>query len=175
MIMQRQFQQSKVFDFLEEPQIQFIDRVLAPSFLPQRAVPQSNCAEDRRDPTGAFPGVVDVPIVVQRQVLGLTVQKTVDFPQLQCSDKVVDVPVVQVVEWASSSWTRLLTCPILCTSCSSCSSSTVMDVPVITQRRVLVSRTVEVPQIQFTARVVDIPVVQERRVHSFKQCRVWRR
>ena len=38
-IMQRQFQQSKLFEFLEEPQIQFIDRVLDLPVVPRRSVP----------------------------------------------------------------------------------------------------------------------------------------
>ena len=37
------------------------------------------------------------PVVVQRQVLGLTERKTVEVPQLHCSDKVDDVFVVQIV------------------------------------------------------------------------------
>ena len=68
------------------------------------------------------------------------VLKTVEVPQLQFLDKVVDVFFVQFIGG--------------------------VDVPVIMLRRV-VSSTVEVPQIHFTARVVDIPVVQQRRVHSF--------
>ena len=45
--------------------------------------------------------------------------------------------------------------------------SAVVNVPVIIQRQVRVSSTMEVPQIQFTGRVVDIPVVQQRLVRSF--------
>ena len=37
------------------------------------------------------------PLLYNDRCLGLTEQKTVDSPQLQCSDKVNDVPVVQVV------------------------------------------------------------------------------
>ena len=39
--------------------------------------------------------VVDIPVVVQRQIpiVVWTVQKTTDIPQLQCIDKVIDVPV----------------------------------------------------------------------------------
>ena len=37
------------------------------------------------------------PVVVRRQVFGLTEQKTVEVLQSQCSDKVDDVPVVQFV------------------------------------------------------------------------------
>ena len=64
--------------------------------------------------------VVDTPVVVQ----------------------LVDVPVVQVVAWVSSSWTRFLTCPLLCTS------------------RFVVRKTVEVPQLQYLDRVVDVFFVQ---------------
>merc|ERR1712209_380195 len=40
-------------------------------------------------------GVVDIPVVQQRQVPTVqTVQKTVEVPQLQFIDKVVDIPVV---------------------------------------------------------------------------------
>ena len=67
----------------------------------------------------------------------LSVQKTAKVPQLQRSFKVADVPVVQVV----------MVPQVL---------SAVVNVPVIIQRQVRVSSTVEVPQIQFTARVVDI-------------------
>ena len=52
-------------------------------------------------------------------------------------NKVVDVPVVQVVIW-----TRSLTCPLCATT--------------------EVSVTVKVPQIQFIAESVDLPVVQQR-------------
>ena len=52
----------------------------------------ANCAEDRCDRTGAVLGPVGIPVVVQRQVLRFTEQKTVEVPQLQCSDRVVDVP-----------------------------------------------------------------------------------
>ena len=49
-------------------------------------------AEDNRDPTGAVPNKVDeIPVVAQRQILMVqTVQKTMEIPQLQCVDKVVD-------------------------------------------------------------------------------------
>ena len=57
--------------------------------------------ENRRDSTGAVLGEGVLPVGVQRIE---TVQKTVEVPQLQLS-------------WvSSSSWTRLLTCPLLCTS-----------------------------------------------------------
>ena len=43
--------------------------------------------------------VVDMPVVVQRQVLGVTsVQKTVEFPQLKCSD----------IRWSMSLFTQFI-------------------------------------------------------------------
>ena len=45
-----------------------------------------------------------------------------------------------------------------------------MDVAVITQRQVGVSRTVEVPQIQFISPFEDIPVAQQRRVRTVQLC-----
>ena len=44
--------------------------------------------------------VVDVPVVAQRQIpiVVQTIQKTTDIPQLQCIDKVIDVPVVSVAQ-----------------------------------------------------------------------------
>ena len=44
------------------------------------------------DSPGAVLGLVGTPVVVQRQGLGFTVQKTVDVSQVQYSDRVVDVP-----------------------------------------------------------------------------------
>ena len=69
-------------------------------------------------------------------------------PAVAALFKVADVPVVQVV----------MVPQVL---------SAVVNVPVIIQRQVRVSSTMEVPQIQFTGRVVDIPVVQQRLVRSF--------
>ena len=45
--------------------------------------------------------VVDLPVASNDWCFGLTEQKTVVVPQSQCSDKVIDVPVVQVVDWVS--------------------------------------------------------------------------
>ena len=66
-------------------------------------------------------------------------QKTAKVPQLQRSFEVADVPIVQVV----------MVPQVL---------SAVVNVLVFIQRQVSVSSTVEVPQIQFTGRVVDIAV-----------------
>ena len=61
--------------------------------------------------------------------------------------KVTDVPVVQVV----------MVPQVLCGCERPCDHTATS----------FVSSTVEVPQIQFTGRVVDIPVVQQRLVRSF--------
>ena len=79
--------------------------------------------------------VVDMPVVFNDRCPWFSVQKTAKVPQLQRSFKVADVPVVKVV----------MVPQVL---------SAVVNVPVIIQRQVRVSSTVEVPQIQFTARVV---------------------
>ena len=81
--------------------------------------------------------VVDMTVVYNDKCPWLSVQKTPKVPQLQRSFKVADVPVVQVVMVPQVLFV-------------------VVNVPVIMQRQVRVSSTVEVPQIQFTARVVDI-------------------
>ena len=106
--------------------------------------------------------VVDMPIVFNDECPYLSVQTTAKVPQLQRSFKVADVPVVQVV----------MVPQVL---------SAVVNVPVIIQRQVRVSSTVEVPQIQFTGRVVDIavqvPQVQVVILTRFPSswCRSWRR
>ena len=46
--------------------------------------------------------IIDMPVLMQRQVLARqTVQKTVELPQVQFLDRVVDVPVVTLVLLAS--------------------------------------------------------------------------
>ena len=72
-IMQPQFLQSFV-ENVEVPQTQFFDRVVVQLCKLRRS-----------------------PLLYNDRCLGLTEQKTVEVPQLQCSDKVYDVPVVQVV------------------------------------------------------------------------------
>ena len=94
---------------------------------------RKTCVSSRGPAVGQ---VDDIRCCTTTGAWGLTVQKTVEVLQLALIDKVVDVFFVQFIDS--------------------------VDVPVIMQRRV-VSSTVEVPQIQFTARVVDIPVVQQRR------------
>ena len=82
------------------------------------------------------------PLLCQRQGLGQTVEKTV-APQLHSSDKVVDVPcvpVVQILRCRCGGDSRLPQLQLLRVGVEqqvlglwlrSCSSSTVMDVPVI--------------------------------------------
>ena len=60
-----------------------------------------------------------MPVASNDWCLGLSKQKTVEAPQLQCSDKVNDVPVVQVVAWVSC-WRCLRLC----------SSPELVDIPV---------------------------------------------
>ena len=84
--------------------------------------------------------VVDLPVVVQ------VVQKTVEVPQLQFSDKVVTRCCERQVLGGAAGAVPL-----------------VMNIAVIMQRQVGVSRTVEVPQIQFIAPFEDTPIAQQRR------------
>ena len=75
------------------PQIQFIVRVLVTSVLPQRQVRTvPNCAGDRAAFTFAVLGALVAPVVVQRQVLGRGLLKTVEVPQLRFAVLVVDFP-----------------------------------------------------------------------------------
>ena len=67
--MQLKFQQS-IVEFFMVPQLQFIDRVVDILVAPQRPVHSANCAEVRRDSSGAVLGLVGTPVVVQRQVRG---------------------------------------------------------------------------------------------------------
>ena len=56
-IISDKFQQSIVYEDVEVPQIQFIDRVVDFSVVLQRRVRTVHlCAEDRRDPTAAAVG-----------------------------------------------------------------------------------------------------------------------
>ena len=56
-------------EYVEVPQLQFFDRVVG-FVASQRQVHSANCAEVRRDSSGAVLGLVGTPVVVQRQVLG---------------------------------------------------------------------------------------------------------
>ena len=90
--------QSIVYENVEVPQIQFIVTVLdIPVATQRRFTHSANCPEDRRVPTGAVLGQGGRrPLLYNDRCLGLTELKTVEVPQLQYSDKVVDVPVCAV-------------------------------------------------------------------------------
>ena len=117
-IFKDKFQQSKRFE-LKVPQTQFFLRVPDIPVPTQRQVPTVLTLTVQ---VQFLEGLT--PVVVQRQVFVVTVQKTVEVPQLQVIDvgvvqfldKVVEVPVAVHVRRSSSSWTWLLTCPLLCTS-----------------------------------------------------------
>ena len=80
--------------------------------------------------------VLEIPVVGQRQALNIqTEQKTIDVPQIQCLEPLVDVPVV-----------TQQTAEIL----------VVMLKQVPTLQRI--QKMVEVPQIQYIDKVVDAPV-----------------
>ena len=97
-ITQRQFQQSKLFDFLQEPQSQSIDRVLDLPVVPQRSVPTVRTVLKTDEiPQVLFLVLLTRPLLYNDWCQVVTELKTVEVPQLQCSGKVDDVPVVQVV------------------------------------------------------------------------------
>ena len=77
------------------PQTQFFDRVVVQLLHRDRYTVQT--VQKSVDRTGAVLGLLGHPLLYNDRCLGLTEQKTVEVPQLQCSDKVYDVPVVQVV------------------------------------------------------------------------------
>ena len=129
----------------------------------------ANCAHDRRYYSDAALGpVLDMPVLVQRQVRSSwcqgrghpcrdaeavshgAVQQTTEILQLQYIDKVFDdlvvqvqqVPRVQTVRRQSSSH-----------SCSSVQLDTVVHMPVVVQRQMLMVQTsenVKVPQLQYS-------------------------
>ena len=88
--------------------------------------------------------VLAMPIVVNDRYAGSDFQIPVEVPQKQYSDKVVDVPVVQVVVVPQVQF---------CVA---------VDVPVMVERCLVANS--EVPQIHFIAGVQDIPVVSQRQV-----------
>ena len=77
-------QQSIVHENVEVHQIEFINRVVGFSVVLQRRVPTVQTVKKTGEiPEVVFLDKVETPVVAQRQVLGVTVQKTVEFPQLQ--------------------------------------------------------------------------------------------
>ena len=113
--------------------------------------------------------VVDISVVAQRQFP--LVQLSIEILQLQYIDKVIDVSVVQVQQVRVQSVRRQSRthgqgcCMPVVWSMSWGSSSTVVDVPVIMQRRWFA--TVEVPQVQFIAGVGGHSSSQQRRARRF--------
>ena len=90
------FLQSKEFDRLV-PQIQFISRVWDIPVVEQRGVRTvPNCAEDRRFLGAVLGYVVNMPVGVPTTGYGLDSTEYCGVPQVQYSDKVVDVPAVAV-------------------------------------------------------------------------------
>ena len=84
-----EFQQSKSYEKLEVPQIQLIVGVQDSPVVSQRQVPTVLSLTLQVQ----FSEVVDLLVVLVRQVLGLWVQKTADSTQLQFI-AVDDIPVV---------------------------------------------------------------------------------
>ena len=94
-IMQPQFPQSFVKN-VEVPQTQFFDRVAVQLLHRDRYTVQT-VHKSVEIAQVQFLDLLGHPLLYNDRSLGLTEQKTVEVPQLQCSDKVYDVPVVQVV------------------------------------------------------------------------------
>ena len=148
--MQLKYQQS-FFEVLKVPQIQFIDNGWIFLVCCRDGTHSANCAGDRRDSSGAALALVlDMPVVVHRQVptvvkvvdisvvaqrpfpLVLTVQKTIVILQLQFTDKVFDVRVVQVQQFLRVQSVRRQS---RSHSCSSLQLDTVVHVPVVVRRQ----------------------------------------
>ena len=88
----------------------------------------------------AFEGVVDIPVVAQRESqTNQMVQKIIEIPQLQHSDDVVSVPVVSVVQ-----------APLV---------RAVMKT-VETARVQIVTKPTEIPQLPFAEKIVMIPEIR---------------
>ena len=81
------------------PQVQFLDKADDMLVDVQRQIPVAQTMQKTMEvpPSQCIDKVVDIPVVAQRHIspMVLTVQKTIEIPQLQV--KVVDVPVVLVV------------------------------------------------------------------------------
>ena len=117
--MQYKFQQFHEFHILV-PHLQFIDRVFDITVMSQRQVRTvPNCAEERRDSTAQFLGMVfHVPVVMQRLVP--RVLQTVLLP-CKCRSCSLSTAVHTLVG---------------ALRCRSCSLSTAVDVPVVAQRQI---------------------------------------
>ena len=100
---------------------------------------------------------INMPVVVQQQVpMVVTVQNSVETPQLQVLGKVVHMPVAQ----------KLVEMPLFQVL------DTVGDMAVVVQRQVptvqSVQKTVEISELQFIGKVVAILVVTQVAIAEFK-------
>ena len=91
---------------------------------------------ESRPPIFVTAPVLEIPVVGQRQALNIqTEQKTIDVPQIQCLEPLVDVPVV---------------------------TQQTAEIPVVMLKQAPtlqgIQKMVEVPQIQYIDKVVDAPV-----------------
>ena len=81
--------------------------VVSVSFHQQRVVEWIPVVQQRTDATGAVLNrIPDVPVLTQRRIPVQRVQKNIEFPHVQHSDKMVHVPDVQVHR--STLWKRRL-------------------------------------------------------------------
>ena len=72
-----------------------IDETVQKSIIQEKINPVTKHVEV---PLSQFTGkAMNIPVVAQRQISTETVQKTIEIPQLQCIDEVIDVPAVLVV------------------------------------------------------------------------------
>ena len=91
---------------------------------------------ESRPPIFVTAPVLEIPVVEQRQTLNIqTEQETIDVPQIQCLEPLVDVPVV---------------------------TQQTVEIPVVMLKQVptlqRIQKMVEVPQIQYIDKVVNAPV-----------------
>ena len=93
--MQLKFQQSTV-EFFMVPQLQFIDRVVVQMLHRDRYTVHTVQKSVEVAQVQSLDWLAHL-LLSNDRCLGWTEQKTVEVQQLQCSDKVNDVPVVQVV------------------------------------------------------------------------------
>ena len=102
--MQLKFQQSFVVS-VDVPQIPFIDRVVDISAASQRQVRTMQIVQKTGDSPGAVLGSVGTrPLLCNDRLYGADSAETVEVPQVQYSDWVVDVPAVAVHR---QGWTSL--------------------------------------------------------------------
>ena len=84
-----------VIDTVEVERPKIIDETVQKSIIQEKINPVTKHVEV---PLSQFTGkAMNIPVVAQRQIFTETVQKTIEIPQLQCIDEVIDVPAVLVV------------------------------------------------------------------------------